>query len=166
MKWMLLPLSYLLGPFRPDACSSNGHRAPGHPEIRERGGRSTFFAEGWRLAVPVVVIDVIKGALPAFAAGGSPVRDSPPGAPRPPSSAVVFPFSSDSRGGKGVAGRRSDVVSGSGPGSPLRGRVRPRHRRRHEVHLPGLDVGGRASFSDGFSTAGIPLILGEAFPSS
>ena len=62
MKWLLLPLSYLLGAF------PTGYlffKRASRQDIRKFGSGATgatnvLRLKGWRLAVPVVVIDVIK----------------------------------------------------------------------------------------------------------
>ena len=106
MKWMLLPLSYLLGAF------PTGYlffKRASRQDIRKFGSGATgatnvLRLKGWRLAVPVVVIDVIKGALPAFAAWR--ITQDPGFAAWCASAAVVghcFPVFIGFKGGKGVA---------------------------------------------------------------
>jgi glycerol-3-phosphate acyltransferase PlsY len=106
MKILFAVASYLLGSI------PTGYllvRLSGHKDVREYGSRSTGATNvlrigGWKTALPVAVIDVLKGFLPAFLAlrwFASPVFAAFCGL-----LAVVghcFPFSIGFRGGKGVA---------------------------------------------------------------
>jgi glycerol-3-phosphate acyltransferase PlsY len=106
MKILFAVASYLVGSI------PTGYllvRLSGHKDVREYGSRSTGATNvlrigGWKTALPVAVIDVLKGFLPAFLAlrwFASPVFAAFCGL-----LAVVghcFPFSIGFRGGKGVA---------------------------------------------------------------
>lgn len=70
MKVLFVVLSYLLGAIPTGYLA---YRLSERKDIRERGSRNTgatnvMRLKGWKLAVPVVVIDVLKGFLPAFLA--------------------------------------------------------------------------------------------------
>jgi acyl phosphate:glycerol-3-phosphate acyltransferase len=70
MKVLFVVLSYLLGAVPTGYLA---YRLSERRDIREHGSRSTGATNvmrlmGWKLAVPVVVVDVLKGFLPAFLA--------------------------------------------------------------------------------------------------
>ncbi|HEX2695878.1 MAG TPA: glycerol-3-phosphate 1-O-acyltransferase PlsY, partial [Acidobacteriota bacterium] len=70
MKVLFIVLSYLLGAVPTGYLA---YRLSERRDIREHGSRSTgatnvMRLKGWKLAVPVVVVDVLKGFLPAFLA--------------------------------------------------------------------------------------------------
>lgn len=106
MKILFAVASYLLGSI------PTGYllvRAAAHKDIREFGSRSTgatnvLRVKGLKLAVPVMVVDVLKGFLPAFL--GLRLFNDPSLAALSGFLAVVghcFPFAIGFRGGKGMA---------------------------------------------------------------
>jgi glycerol-3-phosphate acyltransferase PlsY len=106
MKILLVIASYLLGSIPTGYLLVRGHA---RRDVRELGSGSTgatnvLRVQGWRAALPVAVVDVLKGFLPAFLALrwlGDPVFAALCGF-----LAVVghcYPFSIGFRGGKGVA---------------------------------------------------------------
>ncbi|MCX6565523.1 MAG: glycerol-3-phosphate 1-O-acyltransferase PlsY [Candidatus Aminicenantes bacterium] len=106
MKIILLLLSYLLGSF------PTGYllfKWTSRKDIRSFGSGATgatnvLRLKGWRLAVPVALIDVIKGAVPALVAWRT--TQDPGFAALCASASVVghcFPVYIGFKGGKGVA---------------------------------------------------------------
>jgi glycerol-3-phosphate acyltransferase PlsY len=106
MKIILLLLSYLLGSF------PTGYllfKWTSRKDIRSFGSGATgatnvLRLKGWRLAVPVALIDVIKGAIPALVAYRT--TQNPGFAALCASAAVAghcFPVYIGFKGGKGVA---------------------------------------------------------------
>ena len=106
MKVLFVVLSYLVGAIPTGYLA---YRLSERKDIREQGSRNTgatnvMRLKGWKLAVPVVIIDILKGFLPAFLA----VRlfADPRLALVSPFMAVVghcYPVYIRFRGGKGVA---------------------------------------------------------------
>jgi glycerol-3-phosphate acyltransferase PlsY len=106
MKILFAIVSYLMGSI------PTGYllvRRTGHKDVRDLGSGSTgatnvLRVKGWKTALPVAVIDVIKGFLPAFLA--MKWFDDPAFAALCGLLAVIghcYPFSIGFRGGKGVA---------------------------------------------------------------
>jgi glycerol-3-phosphate acyltransferase PlsY len=106
MKIVFVVASYLLGSI------PTGYllvRMTGHKDVRELGSGSTgatnvLRVKGWKTALPVAVVDILKGFLPAFLAMKG--FDEPAFAALCGLVAVVghcFPISIGFRGGKGVA---------------------------------------------------------------
>ncbi len=106
MKILMAVASYLLGSVPTGYLLS---RWSGTRDVREFGSGSTgatnvLRVKGWKVALPVVAFDILKGALPVFLAWrwfGDPAFSALCGL-----LAVVghcFPFSIGFRGGKGVA---------------------------------------------------------------
>jgi glycerol-3-phosphate acyltransferase PlsY len=106
MKILLVIAAYLLGSIPTGYLLVRGR---GRRDVRELGSGSTgatnvLRVQGWKAALPVAVVDVLKGFLPAFLALrwlGDPVFAALCGL-----LAVVghcYPFSIGFRGGKGVA---------------------------------------------------------------
>jgi glycerol-3-phosphate acyltransferase PlsY len=106
MKILLVIASYLFGSIPTGYLLVRGR---GRRDVRELGSGSTgatnvLRVQGWKAALPVAVVDVLKGFLPAFLA----LRwlDDPVFAALCGLLAVVghcYPFSIGFRGGKGVA---------------------------------------------------------------
>ena len=106
MKILMAVASYLLGSVPTGYLLS---RWSGTRDVREFGSGSTgatnvLRVKGWKVALPVVAFDILKGSLPVLLASlwfGDPVFSALCGL-----LAVVghcFPFSIGFRGGKGVA---------------------------------------------------------------
>lgn len=106
MKILFIVLSYLLGAVPTGYLA---YKLSGQGDIREHGSRNTgatnvMRLKGWKLAIPVVVVDVLKGFLPAFLAFR--IFGDPRLALAASFAAVVghcYPVYIRFRGGKGVA---------------------------------------------------------------